>query len=59
MKRNAFAEFHPVVNLCFFAATVGMSMFLMHPVFLTISILCAGCYLWHLQGGRGLLRQTC
>ena len=58
MKREAFAEFHPAVNLCFFAAAIGMSMFLMHPVFLTVSSLCAGAYLWYLQGGRGVVRQV-
>ena len=58
MKRDAFMGFHPAVNLCFFAAVIGMSMFLMHPVFLAISILCGCGYLWYLQGGRGLLRQV-
>ena len=58
MKRDAFTEFHPAVNLCFFAAAIGLSMFLMHPVFLTVSIHCAGAYLWYLQGGRGVVRQV-
>lgn len=58
MKRHAFAGFHPAVNLTFFAAAIGMTMFLMHPVFLGISII-SGCgYLWYLQGGRGLVRQV-
>ena len=58
MKRDAFAGFHPAVNLCFFAAAIGMSMFLMHPVFLSISCLCACAYLWYLHGGRGVARQV-
>ena len=57
MKTDAFSGFHPVVNLCFFAAVIGMTMFLMHPVFLSISFLCACGYLWYLRGGRGLVRQ--
>ena len=58
MKTDAFAGCHPAVNLCFFAAAIGLSMFLMHPVFLAISILCGCGYLWYLQGGRGFLRQV-
>ena len=58
MKSDSFAGFHPAVNLCFFAAAIGLSMFLMHPVFLAISIFCSCGYLWYLQGGRGLLRQV-
>lgn len=58
MKSDAFAGFHPAVNLSFFAAAIGLSMFLMHPVFLAISILCGCGYLWYLQGGRGFLRQV-
>ena len=58
MRQDAFSGFHPAVNLCFFAAAIGLSMFLMHPVFLTISLLSSGVYLWYLLGGRGLLRQV-
>ena len=57
MKTDAFSGFHPAVNLCFFAAVIGMTMFLMHPVFLSISLLCGCGYLWYLRGGRGLVRQ--
>ena len=58
MKQDAFAGFHPSVNLAFFAAAIGLTMFLMHPVFLGVSILCAGVYLWYLLGARGLVRQV-
>ena len=57
MKQDAFAEFHPAVNLCYFAAVIGLSMFLMHPVFLGISLVCGGGYLLRLQGGRGFARH--
>ena len=58
MKHDAFSDFHPAVNLCYFAAAIGLSMFLMHPVFLTVSLVSACAYLWYLQGGRGLVRQV-
>ena len=58
MKCDAFSGFHPAVNLCFFAAAIGLSMFLMHPVFLTVSLFGSCAYLWYLQGGRVLVRQV-
>ena len=58
MKTDAFAGFHPAINLAFFAAAIGLSMFLMHPVFLCISILCSSAYLLYLQGLRGFVRQV-
>jgi len=58
MKQDAFAGFHPAVNLCYFAAAIGLSMFLMHPVFLAVSLLCSGAYLWYLLGARGFVRQV-
>ena len=50
MKTDAFSGFHPVVSLSFFAAAIGLTMFLMHPVFQGLSLLCACCYLGYLQG---------
>ena len=58
MKPDAFSRMHPAVNLCFFAAAIGLSMFLMHPVFLAVSILCGCCYLGYLQGSRSFWRQV-
>ena len=58
MKHDAFSDFHPAVNLCYFAAAIGLSMFLMHPVFLTLSLVSACAYLCYLQGGRGFVRQV-
>ena len=57
MEKDAFAGFHPAVNLCFFAAVIGLSMFLMHPVFLLLSLVCSSCYLWYLLGAKSFLRQ--
>lgn len=58
MKHDAFSEYHPGVNLCYFAAVIGLTMFLMHPVFLVLSFVCGCAYLWYLAGGRGFLRQV-
>ena len=58
MKTDAFSAFHPLVNLSFFASVIGLSMFLMHPVFLTVSVLCAGGYLIYLLGSKGFFRQV-
>lgn len=58
MKNDAFAGFHPAVNFCFFAAAIGLTMFLMHPVFLAVSLLCSGAYLVYLWGIRGAVRQV-
>ncbi len=57
MKKDAFAGFHPAVNLAYFAAVLGLTMFFQHPVYLLISLLGACAYLWYLQGGRRLGQQ--
>ena len=57
MEKDAFAGFHPAVNLCYFAAVIGLSMFLMHPVFLLLSLIFSSCYLWYLLGAKRFLRQ--
>ena len=58
MKRDAFSGFHPAVNLAYFAAAIGLTMFLMHPVFLGLSLAGGFAYLWYLQGGRKMVRQV-
>ncbi len=57
MNQDAFSGFHPAVNLCFFAASIGLTMFLMHPVFLGISLIFGCLYLVCLQGAKGFARQ--
>ena len=58
MKRDAFSGFHPAVNLAFFLAALGMTMFIQQPVCLLISFV-SGCgYLLYLQGRKGFLRQV-
>ena len=58
MKNNAFSGFHPAVNLAFFLAALGMTMFIQQPVYLLISLTSSCIYLVYLQGGRGALRQA-
>ena len=58
MKNDAFSGFHPAVNLAFFAAALGMTMFIQQPVYLLISIISGCAYLLYLQGRRGMLRQV-
>ncbi len=58
MKNEAFSGFHPAVNLAFFVAVIGMTMFIMQPVYLAISLICGCSYLLYLHGGRGMLRQV-
>ena len=57
MKNETFSSFHPAVNLAFFAVVLVMTMLIMQPVYLTISLLCGCAYLLYLRGGRGGLQQ--
>ena len=58
MKNDAFAGFHPAVNLAFFVAALGLTMFIQHPVYLLISMVSGCAYLIYLQGKKGFLRQV-
>lgn len=51
---NAFASYHPSVNLIYFIAVIGFTCFFMHPLCLIISFLSAGVYLLLLQKERKL-----
>ena len=54
---NEFKTYHPIVNFTYFALVIGFSMFIMHPVFLLISLLCAIEYSFLLKGRRELLKN--
>lgn len=58
MKNETFSGFHPVVNLAFFVAVIGMTMFIMQPVYLILSLFSGCAYLLYLQGRRGMLKQV-
>ena len=46
-----------MVNFLYFALVLGFSMFLMHPVFLGISLICAVCYSVYLNGRKAFRFQ--
>jgi len=54
MKRDVFADFHPLVNLAYFVAIIGFSMFFIHPVCLVVSFICAVIYSVYLSGKKAL-----
>ena len=58
MKNDAFSGFHPGVNLAFFAAALGLTMFIQQPVYLLISMISGCAYLLYLRGKKGFLRQV-
>ena len=58
MKNDAFSGFHPAVNLAFFVAALGLTMFIQQPVYLLISMVSGCAYLFYLQGKKGMLRQV-
>jgi len=51
---GAFAGFHPAVSLAYFTAVIGLGMFLMHPVSLGVSLVCASGYAVYLLGRKAL-----
>lgn len=53
--KDAFSKMHPVTNLIFFAAVIAFSMFLMHPVCLVMSLICAVVYAVYLSGMKAVL----
>ena len=54
VMRDSFYGFHPFVNLAFFVAVIGFSMFFMHPVCLGISLICAAAYAIYLHGKKAI-----
>lgn len=52
--RDSFSSCHPLVNLVFFAEVLGFAMFLLHPLCLIISLLCALAYDLYLNGKKAL-----
>ena len=58
MKNDAFSGFHPGVNLAFFMAVLGLTMFIQQPVYLLMSFISGCAYLLYLQGKKGFFRQV-
>lgn len=57
MREDAFCALHGALSFGFYAAVLLVTMLVMHPAFLLISLLSAAAYLAALCGGRYLLRQ--
>ena len=53
-KQDAFAGFHPLVNMIYFALVIGFSFVFMHPVSLGLSLACGVAYMLVLEGRRAL-----
>lgn len=51
---NEFKNYHPIVNFMYFAAVILFSMFLMNPIMLVISLVCAVSYAVVLNGARAV-----
>lgn len=51
---NAFAKLHPVVNLIFFLFVIALSMFLMNPICLVLSFVCALANAFYLNGKKAV-----
>ncbi|MCL1828818.1 MAG: energy-coupling factor transporter transmembrane protein EcfT [Oscillospiraceae bacterium] len=49
---DTFAGFHPFINLLYFTAVIGFSMFFTHPVCLAVSVLCAFSYSVYINGRK-------
>ena len=53
-KKDAFTDFHPLVNMLYFVLVIGCSFVLMHPVCLGVSLACGVSYMLLLDGRKAL-----
>ena len=54
VNRDAFAHYHPVINMLYFALVMGCTMVLTHPVCLILSLSCALTYAIYLNGKKAV-----
>ena len=61
MIRDSFADYHPLVNLIYFALVIGYSLVLIHPLAQGITLVCAIAYLLSVNGKKsiGFLLKFC
>lgn len=52
--KDAFSQMHPIVNLVFFVFVIGLSMFMLNPVCLVISLFCAFFNAVYLNGKKSV-----
>ena len=55
--KDTFGSYHPSINFIYFVAVIGLSMFLMHPIFLGISLACSLTYAIYLSGAKVIYNQ--
>lgn len=55
---DSFSALHPALTFCYFAAVLLLTMFVLHPVFLALSLLGALGYCALLRGWRSLWADT-
>lgn len=56
---NEFKTYHPIINLIYFAFATGVTMLVMHPVFVAISLCCSLCYSAVCSGKSGMKTILC
>ena len=54
MMKDTFSNMHPFINFIFFALTIGFTMFIMNPVCLAVSFLCALLTALYLNGKKAV-----
>lgn len=52
--RDAFSTFHPIVGCAWFASVLLLTMFIMHPICLGVSLCCAVAYSVYLNGKKAV-----
>ncbi len=54
MQTNEFKTYHPIVNFLYFVSVIGLSMMLLNPICLLISLLGSFCYSVMLKGIKAI-----
>ena len=54
MRRDAFSNCHPAVNLCFFLGAIAFGVTIQHPAYLAAGVMAALAYYFLLKGRKGV-----
>lgn len=54
MMRHGFSDYHPIVNMLYFVLVIISSMMIMHPICLSISMICSLVYSGMLLGSKSI-----
>lgn len=57
MKRDSFSMYNPILNLFYFTFVIGVNMFVMHPIFLGISLIAGTLYEARLSGIKASIKN--